>query len=144
MTTVMATGVFDLLHLGHIHFLAEARKLGDRLVVVVAHDETATRRKRRPINGASVRAEIIGALRVVDDVVIGDPQDFMVTVAKVEPEIIALGYDQRFKETDLEDQLAGAGYAAKIVRVTYLAGENHATRVLLAKLKEGVRAKEDT
>ncbi|MCQ5376385.1 MAG: adenylyltransferase/cytidyltransferase family protein, partial [Methanomassiliicoccales archaeon] len=45
MTRVMATGVFDLLHVGHLHYLNEAKRLGDELIVVVATDSTVRKRK---------------------------------------------------------------------------------------------------
>ena len=55
MTRVMASGVFDLIHLGHISYLEQARSYGDELVVVVARDSTAERRKHRPVNPDHVK-----------------------------------------------------------------------------------------
>ena len=55
---VLVGGVFDILHVGHIHFLSQAKALGDELIVIVAHDETVRRQKRRePVNSAEDRAE---------------------------------------------------------------------------------------
>ncbi len=62
MVRVMATGVFDLLHLGHVYFLSEAKKLGDELVVVVARDSTARKFKHEPITAEATRVQLVAAL----------------------------------------------------------------------------------
>ncbi len=59
MVRVMATGVFDILHLGHLHYLEESKKLGDELVVVVATDKTVRRRKHEPITPEKMRLEMV-------------------------------------------------------------------------------------
>ena len=51
MTKVMAVGVFDLLHAGHLHYVEQAKSLGDELIVVVAHDDTVRKQKHEPITG---------------------------------------------------------------------------------------------
>ena len=66
MVRVMATGVFDLLHTGHLHFLQSAKALGDELVVVVATDATVRRRKHEPITPQEMRREMVAALKMVD------------------------------------------------------------------------------
>src|SRR2546423_14634347 len=68
---VMATGVFDLLHPGHLYFLREARKLGDELWVVVARDRTARRFKHEPITPEESRLQLGGALKPGDRAVLG-------------------------------------------------------------------------
>src|ERR671937_2406781 len=90
---VMAAGVFDLLHLGHVHYLTEAKKLGDELVVVVATDVMVARRKHQPIIPQEQRLALVAALKPVDIALLGSPQDQYQTVAAVRPDIIALGYD---------------------------------------------------
>jgi len=62
MTRVMATGVFDILHVGHIYFLEEAKKLGDELVVVIATDHIAEKVKHRAITSQDLRAKMVNAL----------------------------------------------------------------------------------
>ncbi|MCJ2563189.1 MAG: adenylyltransferase/cytidyltransferase family protein, partial [Candidatus Thermoplasmatota archaeon] len=57
MVRVMASGVFDLLHTGHLHYLEEAKKLGDELIVVVARDSTVRKEKHDPITTEDVRCE---------------------------------------------------------------------------------------
>ncbi|MEM4389088.1 MAG: adenylyltransferase/cytidyltransferase family protein [Candidatus Micrarchaeia archaeon] len=92
---VLAGGVFDVLHPGHIFFLEQAKKLGDVLVVVIATDATVRRlKKRQPIYPAKARARIVASLKPVDKVVIGSPHDKFAVVRRVKPDIIAFGYDQ--------------------------------------------------
>ncbi|TSC66554.1 MAG: cytidyltransferase-related enzyme [Candidatus Berkelbacteria bacterium Gr01-1014_85] len=118
--TVMATGVFDLLHPGHLSFLKQAKALGDRLVVVVTNDTVAHQSKGETLFTASERAEMIEAIDWVDEVIIPtetDPSRYYLTVAAIKPAIIALGYDQRFDELELAKELAQHGLDCQIVRL---------------------------
>jgi FAD synthetase len=96
---VLATGVFDLLHLGHVRFLEESKRRGGpgaRLVVVVASDKTVFRRKgRKPILPEQQRRELVAALRAVDRAVLGHENlDMLETLKEVKPDMICVGYDQ--------------------------------------------------
>ena len=71
MVRVMATGVFDLLHPGHVYFLEEAKQLGDELVVVVARDQTARRLKHEPYVPEHIRRQMVEALKPVDRAILG-------------------------------------------------------------------------
>jgi FAD synthetase len=75
---VLASGVFDLLHLGHVRFLEEAKKTGGhgaKLIVIVARDSTVKRRKgENPIVPESQRCALVASLRVVDDAILGYEQ----------------------------------------------------------------------
>ena len=96
---VLAGGVFDIIHPGHIHTLNDAKKLGDVLVVVVATDKTAIKmKKREPLHSAELRQELVSSLNMVDLCIIGDEDDIFKTVDLVKPQIIALGYDQTHQE----------------------------------------------
>ena len=96
---VLAGGVFDIIHPGHIHTLNAAKKLGDVLVVVVATDKTAIKmKKREPLHSAQLRQELVSSLTMVDLCIIGDEKDIFKTVDLVKPQIIALGYDQTHQE----------------------------------------------
>ncbi|HEV2405473.1 MAG TPA: adenylyltransferase/cytidyltransferase family protein, partial [Ktedonobacterales bacterium] len=66
---VVVTGVFDVLHIGHLRFLEAARALGDALIVGIESDERVRRWKgpRRPVQGEADRLALVGALRVVDE-----------------------------------------------------------------------------
>ena len=66
MVRVMAVGIFDLLHAGHLHYLEQAKLLGDDLVVVVAHDETVRKQKHEPITTQDLRRRMVEGLKPVD------------------------------------------------------------------------------
>jgi len=101
---VLAGGVFDIIHPGHIHTLNDARKLGDVLVVVVATDKTAIKmKKREPLHSAELRQELVSSLTMVDLCIIGDEDNIFKTVDLVKPQIIALGYDQTHQEKFITD-----------------------------------------
>tara|TARA_B110000014_G_scaffold134220_1_gene92793 strand:- start:872 stop:1330 length:459 start_codon:yes stop_codon:yes gene_type:complete len=101
---VLAGGVFDIIHPGHIHTLNDAKKLGDVLVVVVATDKTAVKmKKREPLHSAELRKELVSSLTMVDLCIIGDDEDIFKTVDLVRPQIIALGYDQTHQEKFITD-----------------------------------------
>jgi rfaE bifunctional protein nucleotidyltransferase chain/domain len=93
---VFTNGVFDLLHPGHVRYLASARERGDALVVGVNGDESARRLNKgpgRPINSAIERAEVIAALAAVDAVVIFDEDTPHDLVAALEPDVLVKGAD---------------------------------------------------
>ena len=101
---VLAGGVFDIIHPGHIHTLNDAKKLGDVLVVVIATDKTAVKmKKREPLHNAELRKELVSSLTMVDLCIIGDDKDIFKTVELVKPQIIALGYDQTHQEKFITD-----------------------------------------
>ncbi|HVM44774.1 MAG TPA: adenylyltransferase/cytidyltransferase family protein [Candidatus Thermoplasmatota archaeon] len=106
---VMAAGVFDLLHLGHIHYLTEARKFGDELVVVVATDVMVAKRKHQPIIPQEQRLALVAALKPVDIAILGSATDQYATVAAVKPDVIALGYDDYHKAEEIKAELAKRG-----------------------------------
>lgn len=117
---VMATGVFDLLHPGHIYYLEQSKKLGDELVVVVANDTVVARTKGKPLFEADSRKQLVAALACVDRVIIPvetDPRRFYRTVLDIDPDIITLGYDQIFTEQTLVDELARFGWKGQVVRI---------------------------
>ena len=134
MVRVMASGVFDILHMGHLHFLEEARKLGDELVVVVATDNTARKRKHEPITPQDMRRNMIAALRVVDRAVVGTDGDMFDIVKQVKPDIIALGFDQDHDETIIEQRLAKMGLEVKVVRLPQLDHDLNGTRKIMQKV----------
>ncbi len=117
---VLAGGAFNILHPGHLYFLNEARKLGDKLIVVIASDNTVLRNKKRLLSTARDRAERIGVLSFIDKVVTGDDDDMMKVVREEKPDVIAIGYDQ--DETSIKRMLDGAGIECGIVRIEKLKG----------------------
>ncbi len=99
LRVVLAGGVFDIIHPGHIHTLNAAKALGDVLVVVVATDNTAIKmKKKKPLHTQVQRQELVRSLLMVDLCMIGQEKDIFKTVDMVRPQIIALGYDQVHQE----------------------------------------------
>ena len=117
---VMAGGVFNIIHPGHVYFLKMAKKLGDELVVVVASDSTVLKNGKRLLFPAGARAEIVSSLKAVDRAIIGDEKDHMKIVKSERPDIIALGYDQ--DENWIEKSLRKENIRCRIVKVGKLKG----------------------
>lgn len=136
MITVMASGVFDILHTGHISYLEQARSYGDRLVVVVACDNTVRRRKHEPITPDTMRARVVGALKVVDEAIIGKEGDMLDTVESVKPDIIVLGYDQSFDVAELSERLEKRGLGnIAVIRANECADDLNATRRIVERIR---------
>jgi glycerol-3-phosphate cytidylyltransferase/FAD synthetase len=96
---VLAGGVFDIIHPGHIHTLNAAKSLGDVLIVVIATDKTAEKMKKRlPLHNQNQRKLLVDSLSMVNLSVVGHEGDIFKTVDLIRPEIIALGYDQIHQE----------------------------------------------
>jgi FAD synthetase len=121
-TIVLASGVFDLLHLGHVRFLEEAKKAGGKnaeLVVIVARDITVKERKgKKPIMHEDQRRALVESLKVVDEAILGY-EDFSMNhvIDKIKPDIIAMGYDQRDITRTVEAAIAKKGLKIKVVRI---------------------------
>lgn len=117
-TVVLAGGVFDIIHPGHIHTLTSSKKLGDILVVSVARDSTLKKTRDKPtMFNESKRAEMIGSLRFVDLAYLGSEKNIYETVEKVKPDIIAIGYDQAHSEKTIEAESLKRGVKVKVVRL---------------------------
>jgi len=133
----MATGVFDILHLGHLHYLEESKKLGDELMVVVATDNTVRRRKHEPVTPEKMRLELVASLKPVDKAVLGkETGDMFEIVRELKPDVITLGYDQPFTEQDLEKELAKRGLKVQVVRMPHLDHDLDGTRKIITKIIE--------
>lgn len=91
---VMTGGVFDILHMGHLFTLTEAKKHGNFLVVVIARDEHISKKGRKPIHSQEYRAKMVEALKPVDAVVLGE-EDPKKLVEQIKPNVIVYGYDQQ-------------------------------------------------
>ncbi len=139
MVTVVATGSFTLLHPGHIFYLEEAKKLGDRLVVIVARDSIVEERKNHRLVPEEQRLAVVKALRVVDCAILGDEVDIFKPIQEIRPDIIALGRDQDFDEKELERELRKRDLETKVVRISgYLRVGLHSSRQIIAKIRERV------
>lgn len=118
LRVVLAGGVFDIIHPGHIYTLNSAKLLGDTLVVVVATDKTAEKMKKRtPLHNQDQRKKLVDSLSMVDFCLIGEEGDIFKTVEKVKPEIIALGYDQVHQEKFITDGCRKLNLNVKVARL---------------------------
>ena len=115
---VLAGGVFDIIHPGHISTLNAAKKLGDILVVVVATDNTAIKmKKQKPLHTQDQRKELVNSLTIVDLCLIGHEGDIFKTVNQVRPQTIALGYDQVHQEKFITEGCKKINLDAKVARL---------------------------
>jgi len=118
LKVVLAGGVFDIIHPGHIHTLNSAKALGDVLIVVVATDKTAQKMKKRmPLHNQKLRRELVDSLLMVDLCVVGSEEDIFKTVDLVQPEVIALGYDQVHQEKFIIDGCRKINLDVKVARL---------------------------
>ncbi len=136
MIRVLATGVFDILHPGHVHFLTEAKKLGDELVVVVARDSVAQKMKRLPFIPENIRVAMVGSLKPVDRAILGVEGNIYDILNEVRPDIVALGYDQEFNPDVIVAEGKKRGLELKVVKVSqYSESEFNGTRKIIKLLK---------
>jgi len=118
LRVILAGGVFDIIHPGHIHTLNSAKSLGDVLVVVVATDKTTEKvKKRTPLHNQKQRQDLVSYLSMVDLCLIGHEDDIFKTVEIVGPEIIALGYDQIHQEKFITDGCRKINLNVKVARL---------------------------
>jgi len=132
---VLANGVFDLLHVGHVRYLAGARALGDRLVVAVNGDRSAHALKGegRPVQGAEERAGLVAALRGVDLVVRFEETNVEALLEQLAPDVHAKGTDYRV------DTVPERATMARLGGVTAIAGDakRHASGELYQRIRRG-------
>jgi FAD synthetase len=121
---VLASGVFDLLHLGHVRFLEAAKKTGGqgaKLVVVIARDNTVEKKKgRKPIMPESQRCALVASLKVVDEAILGyDDFDMGKVIERIRPDVIALGYDSHMSglEYSVRNAIKEKALKTRIVKI---------------------------
>jgi len=115
---VLAGGVFDIIHPGHVHTLNAAKALGGVLVVAIATDKTAEKMKKRtPLHNQELRRELVSCLSMVDKAIVGHEDDIFQTVKEVKPNIIVLGYDQVHQEKFISDGCKRINLNVEIVRL---------------------------
>lgn len=133
---VFTNGCFDLLHVGHVRYLREARALGDALVVALNSDASVRRLKGegRPVNSAQDRAEILLALECVDRVVVFEEERATGLIEEIRPQVYAKGGDYTPESLNAEERAALDAVGAEI-RILSLV-EGRSTSGTLAKLKD--------
>jgi len=119
---VLASGTFDLLHLGHVRYLGEAKKAGGEnaeLIVIIARDSTVEKTKgKKPVIPEDQRRALVESLKVVDEAILGyENIDISKVVQKIKPDIIAVGHDQEEIEREVQKAVMEKGLNIKIVKI---------------------------
>ncbi|MCJ7608362.1 FAD synthase [Candidatus Bathyarchaeota archaeon] len=126
---VLASGVFDLVHYGHVYFLEQAKKTGGdnaRLTVVVARDRMVEKTKGKPpILHEEQRRMIVASLKPVDEAILGHEEfDMTLMLREIRPDVVAVGYDQKQIENEVRSVVARKGLGIRVVRIgKFLASE---------------------
>lgn len=130
---VFTNGVFDLLHVGHVRYLAQARALGDALVVAINSDRSVRELKgpERPVFDEGERAEILAALRDVNYVVVFDDISPRGTIKKLLPDVLVKGGDYQLDEIHGREEVEAAG--GKVISLPFVPGAS--TTSVLQKMK---------
>ena len=130
---VFTNGVFDLLHVGHVRYLSQARALGDALVVAINSDRSVRELKgpTRPVFDQDERAEILAALRDVNYVVVFDDISPRTTIKRLLPDVLVKGGDYQLDEIHGREEVEAAG--GKVVSLPFVAGAS--TTSLLERMK---------
>ena len=138
-TLVFTNGVFDLLHVGHVRYLAAARALGDALVVAINSDRTVRELKgdRRPVINESERAEVLAALRFVTYVTVFDDVSPRRLIAGLLPDVLVKGGDYGLDEIHGREEVEAAG--GKVISLPFVDGAS--TSMIIERMK---RAKHST
>jgi FAD synthetase len=119
---VLASGTFDLLHMGHVKYLEEAKKAGGKnakLIVIVARDKTAEKRKgAKPIVPEDHRRALVEALKVVDEALLGF-EDFNMekVIERIKPDIIAVGHDQNSIVRQVREVINRKGLNIEVIQI---------------------------
>ena len=132
---VFTNGVFDLLHVGHVRYLTQARALGDALVVAINSDSTVCELKGpdRPVFDEAERAEILAALRVVDYVTIFDDVSPRSLIAALLPDVLVKGGDYDLDQIHGREEVEAAG--GKVISLPFVEGSS--TTALIQKISRG-------
>ncbi|MFW9960133.1 MAG: adenylyltransferase/cytidyltransferase family protein [Candidatus Thorarchaeota archaeon] len=135
---VLAAGKFDLLHLGHLAYLEQARELAGKdgeLIVIIALDKTIEKeRGAPPVFPQEQRRRLVEALGVVDKAIIGlDTEDHTEIVVQTRPDIVALGHDQYTDIEKLEKRIAEKGLHTKIVRLEKMTADGLCSSTMIRK-----------
>ena len=127
---VFTNGCFDILHIGHVKYLEEAKSFGDILILGLNSDESIRRLKgdHRPINSSDERAYILSSIEVIDYVVVFDEDTPLNLIKAVNPDILVKGGDYEGK------QVIGENIAKELKIVNFVDGRS--TSTLIKKIKE--------
>jgi len=126
---VFTNGVFDLLHVGHVRYLAQARALGDALVVAINSDRAVRELKgpARPVFNEAERAEILAALRVVDYVTVFDDISPRTLITELLPDVLVKGGDYDLDQIHGREEVEAAG--GKVISLPFVEGASTTTLI---------------
>jgi len=130
---VFTNGVFDLLHVGHVRYLAEAARLGDALIVAINSDRMVRQLKgdSRPVFNQEERAEILAALRAVTYVTIFDDLSPRTLIATLLPDVLVKGGDYSLDEIHGREEVEAAG--GRVVSLPFVQGAS--TTSIIERMK---------
>jgi D-beta-D-heptose 7-phosphate kinase/D-beta-D-heptose 1-phosphate adenosyltransferase len=136
---VFTNGVFDLLHVGHVRYLAEARALGDALVVAINSDRTVRELKGpdRPVFDQAERAEILAALRSVDYVTIFDDISPRGLIATLLPDVLVKGGDYQLDQIHGREEVEAAG--GNVISLPFVEGASTSSLIERMKPQKGTK-----
>jgi rfaE bifunctional protein nucleotidyltransferase chain/domain len=139
-TLVFTNGVFDLLHVGHVRYLAAARALGDALLVAINSDRTVRELKgdQRPLINESERAEVLAALRFVTYVTVFDDVSPRRLISGLLPDVLVKGGDYRLDEIHGREEVEAAG--GKVISLPFVAGAS--TSTIIQRMKQSKHSSE--
>ncbi len=131
---VFTNGVFDLMHVGHVRYLARARSLGDALAVGINSDRTVRELKGggRPVVNENERAEILGAMRHVTYVTIFDDVSPRSLIARLLPDVLVKGGDYGLEEIHGREEVEAVG--GKVISLPFIAGAS--TSAIIERMKK--------
>ncbi len=117
MRKVLVFGTFDKLHPGHLYFLNQAKKYG-QLFIVVARDKTVKEiKKKTPSQNEKERVKNLKKIKIAKKIILGNLNDKYQVIKKIRPDIICLGYDQKFFVKNLPKKIKEFGLKTKIIRL---------------------------
>ena len=132
---ILANGCFDVLHVGHVRYLAQASALGDALVVAINSDRTVRELKgpSRPVFNEAERAEILAALRQVNYVTIFDDVSPHTLIATLLPDVLVKGGDYELDQIHGREEVEAAG--GKVISLPFVKGAS--TTTLIERMNRG-------
>ena len=136
---VFTNGVFDLLHVGHVRYLTQARTLGDALVVAVNSDRSVRELKGadRPLTNENDRAEMLAALGAVDYVTIFDDVSPRALIANLLPDVLVKGGDYTLDQIHGREEVEAAG--GRVVSLPFVQGAS--TSEIIERIKTTAKSK---
>lgn len=130
---VFTNGVFDILHVGHVRYLEQARALGEALVVAINSDRTVRELKGagRPLMNQDERAELLGAMRVVTYVTIFDDVSPRALIGELLPDVLVKGGDYALDEIHGREEVEAAG--GRVISLPFVEGVS--TSTIIARIR---------